>query len=110
MIQNLWLKDLNWDDPLSENLFNEWQQFIREIKFLENLKIDRYLPSTKSGRIEWHGFFDASEKAYAASVYWRYVSVDNVVTIKLITAKTKVALTNQISFRVVRCVTFSLIN
>ena len=41
--------------------------------------------------IQLHGFSDASELAYAAAVYLRIVTIDDVVSVILVMAKTKVA-------------------
>ncbi|XP_070528256.1 uncharacterized protein [Cardiocondyla obscurior] len=67
LIQTLWLKGNDWDHPLDKNDSNLWFQFRKELLKLSEIKIPRWLKTTKTTTlIELHGFADASERAYAA--------------------------------------------
>lgn len=91
LIQSLWTSGLEWDDPITEAIQNEWHEFIDDVRNLVELKIPRWLGMKANWQTDLHGFSDASERAYAAVVYARTVRSDGVITIQLIQSKTKVA-------------------
>lgn len=62
---------------------------------MQHLDIPRWLNTTKKSKFELHGFCDASEAAYAALVYIK--TTQDGPTIRLIAAKTKVALIKKLS-------------
>ena len=84
-IQKLWLSQLNWDDILSEDHIREWHEFVKYLPELQQIKVPRWIQTTRNSQLELHGFSDASEKAYAAVIY---AKIDS--SIILLTAKTKV--------------------
>ena len=62
------------------------------LKPLQNLQILRcVLPKKKFEHFQLHLFTDASEKAYAATVYSRFQSSDESVSVQLLDGKTRVA-------------------
>lgn len=92
ILQQLWLKKIDWDEQLPSeeaNLFGEW---IRRLSDISAITIPRCysLHATPEARIELHIFTDASEQAYAAAAYWRIEYDEKVETIQVM-AKAKVA-------------------
>lgn len=92
LFQILCIDKLSWDEDLSEELKSKWQTLINGLKELNNLRVPRcYFPAQSQCRhIEFHGFCDASVKAYAALVYLRVV-YDDHVKITLLCSRSRVA-------------------
>lgn len=91
VIQILWTLGLDWDDVPPADIVNKWLEFRKELPCLSELTIPRMLHVTSSQSSTLHGFCDASELGYGAVIYLRTVSNNDVVDVKLVTAKTKVA-------------------
>lgn len=89
--QELWKKELTWDQHLDKQLTCKWLRFRKELKQLEEIRITRWLHTKNSMSFQLHGFSDASEAAYAAVIYARVVLPDDTVQITMITSKTRVA-------------------
>ncbi|UYV67038.1 hypothetical protein LAZ67_4003743 [Cordylochernes scorpioides] len=93
LMQDAWKLQLDWDDYLPDDIVNLWAQFKKEIGYLSQVMIPRYLaiiPKEDEVRMQLHGFADASAKAYAAVCYLR-CETQNDVKIQLLAAKTRVA-------------------
>ncbi|KAJ8977063.1 hypothetical protein NQ317_017225 [Molorchus minor] len=111
LIQALWKMKLDWDTPITDgSLLLEWSSFIDNFYLLKTLKIPRYLFLSKDIRsIEFHGFADASMKAYAACVYIRAVYEDNSVSSRLLSSKSRVSPLKTVSLpRLELCATLLL--
>lgn len=93
IMQKLWLFKLDWDKEITDSsLLTEWTEFISNISTLTNLKIPRYLfLHYEITRIEFHGFADASIKAYAACVYLRVIYTNGQISSNLVSSKSRVA-------------------
>lgn len=97
-IQKLWLAGVSWDEPISNELINEWNTYRAEFAKFSEIQIPRWLGTRNDDRtVELHGFSDASRSAYAAVVYVRIVDSTNNVKTSLVAAKTRVAPVKQIS-------------
>ncbi|XP_062714400.1 uncharacterized protein LOC134291107 [Aedes albopictus] len=91
-IQELWKQSCGWDDPLSPELQEQWQEYKRNLAGLENLTVPRWVGTGgHATAIELHGFCDASNKAYGACFYVRTISETGEVCVRLLTAKSRVA-------------------
>ncbi|XP_058816020.1 uncharacterized protein LOC131679328 [Topomyia yanbarensis] len=91
-LQQLWKQKCDWDEPLATESQNFWLEYRRNLLALESLHVPRWTGfSTTSVSTEIHGFCDASEVAYGACLYLRSTSADGSVTVRLITAKSRVA-------------------
>ncbi|XP_046810948.1 uncharacterized protein LOC124420806 [Lucilia cuprina] len=90
IMQQIWKDETNWDEDLKPSTLLQWHAFLDDYSEIERVKIPRYVDFDPSFSIELHGFCDASEKAYAATLYIR---VENLgcVSSHLLVAKTKVA-------------------
>lgn len=97
MFQQLWLKGLEWDDALPEDVCQAWIHYRSLLPILENIKIPRWINTTKSSNVELHGFCDASLKAYAAVIYIRTQENSGDFKTTLLTSKTRVAPIKRIS-------------
>ena len=91
-MQNLWrLKELNWDDPLPENVCDLWQNIFEDIVKLKTVEFPRCIkPADSLGQAELHVFCDASVLAYGAAAYLLWHAVDGP-HVQLISAKARVA-------------------
>ena len=93
LLQRLWEKKVQWDDPVPSELEQTWSRWISELGLLTEKHIARCY-SPKDVTIVYqqlHGFCDASELAYAGVVYFRMVDTTGHIHTSLIIAKTKVA-------------------
>ncbi|XP_055387124.1 uncharacterized protein LOC129615784 [Condylostylus longicornis] len=99
MIQKLWLLGSGWDDEIERSLHDEWQIYRKTLVHLEALRINRWFYySTSANKIELHGFYDASIKAYAAVVYLVVIDEKGGRKTSMLTAKSKVVPIKTISF------------
>ncbi|XP_017461765.1 PREDICTED: uncharacterized protein LOC108355104 [Rhagoletis zephyria] len=96
LMQNIWLEGTDWDETVSSTTLDRWQNFTQHYNEIDNIRIPRWVYFSPTDEIQIHGFCDASEKAYAASVYMR-VKRDSKVFINLLLAKTRVAPVKTIS-------------
>lgn len=95
ILQKLWLCKLGWDDPVPHTILSTWQNFINNLKHLNELRIPRHVKCEQPQRTELHMFSDASQDAYGACAYVRSIrynaSNEPEVTVRLLCAKSKVA-------------------
>ena len=82
---------MGWDDAVPKTMMTSWKRWINQSTELKQFQLQRCIfeNETKIQRTELHTFTDASEEAYAAAVYIRKLHSDEIVTIQLIMAKTK---------------------
>lgn len=100
LIQELWANKNDWDEPISQDKSDHWNQFRNSLETLsKNIRIPRWIGTTTASKIEVHGFSDASSLAYAAAVYVR-TEVNGRTNVNLLCAKTKVAPLKKISILV----------
>jgi len=83
-MQRLWLDEIYWDQELDVNDLNEWKLYEENIKFLDDIRIPRWIKTHVHFSVQLHGFADASVKAYATVLY---AKVEESVT--LIASKSK---------------------
>lgn len=91
LIQELWQLKLSWDESIPSSLHNTWTKWIRELETLKEIEIPRPVLASETTEIEMHGFCDASERAYGACVYLRSRDNQTGYTVKLLSAKSRVA-------------------
>ncbi|KMQ82938.1 gag-pol polyprotein precursor [Lasius niger] len=98
LIQSMWLQQLDWDEPVTSGDEKAWLRIQEELPVLGEMRVPRWLRTGRSdGRVELHGFADASERAYAAAVYAKACSNETDGEPLLLMAKTKVAPIRQVS-------------
>lgn len=98
LMQKLWIAGVGWDETLSMEIQQQWKQFKEGLTEIEDITISRWIEHSQQGQSELHGFSDASEKAFAAVVYYKTTNSQGTPVVYLIAAKTKVAhIKNRIS-------------
>ncbi|GFV23770.1 integrase catalytic domain-containing protein [Trichonephila clavipes] len=84
----LWVLKLEWDEPLSNPIAKEWNDFVSTLPVIQNIHVPRLVIG--KGRIIIHGFADASTAAYGAVLYAQSISEEDVST-RLLCSKSRVA-------------------
>ncbi|XP_051162144.1 uncharacterized protein LOC127282104 [Leptopilina boulardi] len=97
LMQDIWLKKIDWDDVLPPDILNQWQNYCLNLEGAKRIAIPRWTGQNKKSRYEIHGFADASTKAYAAVVYLRVLNDNEKPIITIMFSKTKVAPLKQIT-------------
>ena len=89
--QQLCITKCGWDDELTGADNKTYKGLINALETIPKLQVPRYLLRNKIvSRVEVHGFSDASEMAYATTVYLRVVYESGKISTKLIASKSKV--------------------
>ncbi|XP_068728870.1 uncharacterized protein [Montipora capricornis] len=95
----VWLKGLQWDDPLNSDTKAKWLSWKSESLQLKDVIIPRCFGNgiTQDSVVEVHGFGDASPKAYGAAVYIRIRDKQDSVSSQLVISKSRVAPIKKVS-------------
>ncbi|GFW03400.1 integrase catalytic domain-containing protein [Trichonephila clavipes] len=88
ILQKLWVLKLEWDEPLSNRIAKEWNDFVSTLPVIQNIHVPRLVIG--KDRIILHGFADASTAAYGAVLYAQSISEEDVST-RLLCSKSRVA-------------------
>ncbi|XP_070518860.1 uncharacterized protein [Cardiocondyla obscurior] len=91
LMQALWRLNSEWDSPLPDPIYSQWSALHSQFSCLEQLRLPRWTGSSPGCSAELHGFADASNSAYAASVYLRLPRPDGTGIVTLLAGKSKVA-------------------
>ncbi|XP_038117337.1 uncharacterized protein LOC119769362 [Culex quinquefasciatus] len=83
------LKNIGWLDPVPDSVANEWRRFREQLPALNDFRVSRWVYDERAERVELHGYSDASDDAYGASVYARNIYPDGDITMRLICSKSK---------------------
>lgn len=69
-IQKLWRENLDWDQPLPDELATEWTSIREELYFTSQIRMKRqYTCKSDRENSELHVFADASSRAYGVVIY-----------------------------------------
>ncbi|XP_049308600.1 uncharacterized protein LOC125777543 [Bactrocera dorsalis] len=90
LMQEIWIRRLDWDETLPPDLHNIWLQIKADLNFINKIEVPRHVQTSSNSRCEVHGFADASTCAYGCCIYLRSIIKDTYKTTLLI-AKSKVA-------------------
>ncbi|XP_075157757.1 uncharacterized protein LOC142231024 [Haematobia irritans] len=90
LMQQMWLDRIDWDDEIKPTTLQRWKGFLSRYNEIDCIKIPRWVGYSPACDVEYHGFCDSSESAYAAAVYVR-VAIEDQIFSNLLVAKTKVA-------------------
>lgn len=93
LFQALCNEHTDWDEQLKDEHLKKWNSLTAELQTLNNVHLPRcyFDKSSQLKFAQLHCFSDASERAYAATIYLRSTSNDGHVGVNLIASKTKVA-------------------
>ncbi|XP_013171141.1 PREDICTED: uncharacterized protein LOC106120362 [Papilio xuthus] len=107
ILQNVHRSGVGWNCPIHIKDYECFLKWLNDLKVLAQLRIPRWYnntgtwsdcyPQTESGdpdriiNTEMHIFCDASLKAYAAVVYWRFIRTDGKVFVCFVTSKSRVS-------------------
>lgn len=69
ILQQLWSEKLDWDAVAPRKYINAWEKIRNELHFISELRIQRWVEYGPNDMMELHGFSDASELGYSASIY-----------------------------------------
>ncbi|XP_073811753.1 uncharacterized protein [Musca autumnalis] len=90
IMQRIWMDKTEWDATISTESLNLWTTFQEHYPLINNIRIPRWINYTPDADVQFHGFCDASERAYAAVLYIR-VAYSKEISTYIISSKTKVA-------------------
>ena len=93
LIQKAGMEAADWDVLLPVRHQEQWMAWFQESRDLKQIEIPRCLKDrgSKAVNVSLHTFSDASESAYAASVYVRHENEDGSITARLVGSKTQLA-------------------
>ena len=91
LLQELWLHELNWDDPLPPQITTKWLIIRKDLTSLARLSIPRWFNTWRDSTVEIHGFSDASQLAMSAVIYLVVHSPSTGAISTLVCSKTRVA-------------------
>ena len=93
LFQKLCVQKCKWNDELDEQNKKTYNSLIKALENLPQIDIPRYpfLAGEKVVQMELHMFSDASEIAFATSVYLRVEYESGNIKTRLISSKSKVA-------------------
>ncbi|XP_055633331.1 uncharacterized protein LOC129773712 [Toxorhynchites rutilus septentrionalis] len=90
-IQELWTKCLSWDEELSDEDSNWWQNFRVELPILAKLTVPRCVLPNQQREYQLHCFSDASQRGYGSCVYVVGQNASGEIERHLLIAKSRVA-------------------
>jgi hypothetical protein len=90
LIQQLWISQVSWDEPIPNEPLLRWLQLHREMPLLNSVEKDR-LVFKSNHRIQLHGFCDASLKSYGAVIYIRSEDECGNINVELLCSQSRVA-------------------
>jgi hypothetical protein len=90
LIQQLWISQVLWDEPIPNEPLLRWLQLHRELPLLNSVEKDR-LVFKSNHRIQLHGFCDASLKSYGAVIYIRSEDECGNINVELLCSQSRVA-------------------
>ncbi|XP_057290228.1 uncharacterized protein LOC130612911 [Hydractinia symbiolongicarpus] len=93
--QDLYIKNVKWDSPLSEEHLEIWSGIVQELHEVSSIQIDRnYCYNDENDpykSVQLHGFSDASKAAYGCCVYIRFETESGKIKTALVSSKSRVA-------------------
>ena len=94
ILQEICNKDVNWDEPLPEEVRPRWERWKRDLLHLDELQIPRcFEPKTLNGKktYQLHSFADTSSSGYGQCSYLRVKDEEKNVQVSLVMGKSRVA-------------------
>lgn len=102
LVQQLWEKKREWDDPLLPgDLLTAWQDWENELQHLDDIRLPRCYVSPAldhaTSKREVHIFCDLSQRAYGSVTYLHTEDIEGHVEVAFLTARSRVAPKRQLS-------------
>ena len=94
ILQALCRQNINWDDPVPEDILPLWEKWRTELPLLQTLTFPRCLKPPGFGqpvRAEIHSFSDASDTGVGQVSYLPIINQKNEVHVSFLMAKSRVA-------------------
>lgn len=92
LFQELWKRDVSWDEELPLDIRAQWRRWRSELQELGSVKVPRWVElSAETTLVQLHIFCDASQKAYGACAYLRVEDNRHSTKTALVMAKSRVA-------------------
>lgn len=91
LLQDIWRSKIDWDQTIDDSQSAKWMKWTELIPKIQDVKIPRCYFGKDYQSLELHVFVDASDSAYAAVAYFRFVYEDNKSRCSLVAGKSKVA-------------------
>ena len=94
ILQEIWTRGLDWDEILDDDLHSKAEIWLQELENLEQVKVPRCIRLGQEEEVRsfsLHAFVDASQDAYGAVVYRKFVYRSGKQSCRLIAAKSRVA-------------------
>ena len=93
LIQSLWRKNKDCDEPLDEGDQSIWKDWLEDLMRLSELKLPRcFFGNTRhEASMQLHVFADASEMGFGAVCYARYSLPDGTIKVSFVMARKRVA-------------------
>ncbi|XP_057312282.1 uncharacterized protein LOC130653787 [Hydractinia symbiolongicarpus] len=93
--QDLCIKNVKWDSPLSAEHLEIWSGIVQELHEVPSIQIDRnYCYNDENDpykSVQLHGFSDASKAANGCCVYIRFETESGKIKTALVSSKSRVA-------------------
>lgn len=94
ILQEMCRRGTGWDDPLTDELRLQWEQWRSDLVHLDNVTIPRTYSPVGFGKVlraELHHFSDASTKGYGQCSYLRLQNEEGDVHCALVVGKSRVS-------------------
>jgi hypothetical protein len=95
IMQCLWKKEIDWDDPLPQEENERWEKWLTELSSLTDIKIPRQYQiggiQASDSETSLHCFSDASEYGYGMCAYLRFVYIDGTISCKFVIGRSRCA-------------------
>ncbi|GBP81024.1 hypothetical protein EVAR_41020_1 [Eumeta japonica] len=89
MLQDIWRSGIDWDETIEADAHKKWLKWVNDKEAGIDQNTSMHIARPHRG--ELHVFVDASEKSYAAAVYWRIKLSEHESAVSLIAGKARVA-------------------
>ena len=92
LMQEWWRRQSYWDDTIPDDLQVIWKQWQQELISIDRVQIPRHLfLGMVTQDVSIHAFCDASQRSFAAMVYYRWQISEHEFQVQLVHSKAKVA-------------------
>ena len=100
ILQDLCRDNIQWDQPVPDNIFSRWERWRSDLPLLENVEIDRCFKPAGFGEptsAQIHSFSDASESGLGEVSYLRLENAQGELSVAFLMGKARVASIKPIS-------------